>query len=85
MPIHAGVRTCQKSLMVNSPASMPMKYSATPGKTPDKAASFLFQKRDAAFRPGILIPSDDHSIFILPQIQKAAPAFDGFQQVLLHS
>ena len=46
-----------------------MKYGAAAGKTAGKIPAVRLQLLRPAFLPGILVPSDDHRPFILPQIK----------------
>ena len=46
-----------------------MKYGAVAGKTAGKIPAVRLQLLCPAFLPGILVPSDDHRPFILPQIK----------------
>jgi hypothetical protein len=62
-----------------------VEHGPAPGEPSGQVSAFSFQQGHPAFGPGVLVLADDHRVLVLPQVQKAAPAVHGLQQVLLHS
>ena len=62
-----------------------MEHGPAAGEPSGQMPALALQQGYPAFDPGVLVFADDHGVLILPQVQKAAPAIDGLQQVLLGS
>ena len=61
-----------------------MKDSVAAEESPRKMTTLLRQEGGSAIIPWILVASDDHGIFILPQIEDALILCHRFQQKLLY-
>ena len=62
-----------------------VEHRPAPGEPSGQVPALAFEEGCSALRPGVLILADDHGVLVLPEIEKAAPAFHGVQQVLLGS
>ena len=60
-----------------------MKDSVAAEESPRKMTTLLRQEGGSAIIPWILVASDDHGIFILPQIEDALIFHHLFKQILL--